>query len=152
VSTEVDAENEAVIEIIEADEDLTAVVEDALEDSTPIKQEVANVGLLAKWWSAQDSHLGHILPELSFLQKVEAIRGTIILSVSTFVLQCWNLIFGIASSSSGFRNMTIDWWRFLFSSGQDSFEAPYLMDPLGWVLLIGSFTILISTMPHEAKD
>jgi hypothetical protein len=27
-----------------------------------------------------------------------------------------------------------------------------LMDPLGWVLLIGSFAILISTMPHEAKD
>ncbi|MBT6973152.1 MAG: hypothetical protein HOA04_08645, partial [Euryarchaeota archaeon] len=55
MSTEEDAENEAVIEIIEADEDLTAVVEDALEDSTPIQQEVANRGLLAKWWSAQDS-------------------------------------------------------------------------------------------------
>lgn len=152
MSTKEDVENEAVIEIIEADEDLTAVVADALEDSTPIQQEVASAGLLAKWWSAEDSHLGHILPELSFLQKIEVVRGVIILSLSTFFLQFWNLIFGIAASSSGDRNMTIDWWRFLFSSGQDSFEAPYMMDPLGWVLLIGSFAILISTMPHEAKD
>ena len=152
MSTEVDTENEAVIEIIEADEDLTAVVEDALEDSTPIQQEVAGVGLLVKWWSAEDSHISHILPELSFLQKIEAIRGVIILSLSTLILQFWNLMFGIAASSSGVRNMTIDWWKFLFSSGQDSFEAPYMMDSLGWVLLIGSFAILISTMPHEAKD
>lgn len=156
---------EPSIEVIDADDDLSAVVEEAMDDSASdvtdedvdsgvVEAKQTNIAgsLLRRWWKADDSHLAATIPEFAFLSKVEVIRGVIILSISTLLLQIWNMLFGLATSTSGIRENTVNWWSYFFVSGRDSSIAPEFSDPLGWALLIVSFCILISTMPRHPKD
>jgi len=156
---------EPSIEMVDADDDLSAVVEEAMDDSAdevtagdadsitvePTLVDVA-VPLLRRWWKADDSHLAATIPEFAFLSKVEVIRGVIVLSLSTLLLQIWNMLFGLATSASGIRENTVNWWNYFFVSGNDSSIAPEFSDPLGWALLIATFCILLSTMPRRPKD
>ena len=158
VSSEDDSADEPTIEVVESDDDLAAVVEEAMDSEDPIEDDDVDEDpepvepLMRRWWKAEDPHLSRVLPEAGFLQKVEVIRSLFIISLLAIIIQIWNMGFGLASSASGSRDRTIDWWDLLFGSSLDSYSAPYLMDPLGWALLLASFTLLISTMPYDAKD
>jgi len=156
---------EPSIEVVDADDDLSAVIAEAMDESSTdvgdeepdtaaVESEAADESgsLLRRWWKADDSHLAATIPEFAFLSKVEVIRGVIILSISTLLLQIWNMLFGLATSTSGIRENTVNWWSYFFVSGRDSSIAPEFSDPLGWTLLIVSFCILISTMPRHPKD
>ena len=160
-----DEDEKPSIEVVDADDDLSAVVDEAMdhsqEEEVESNSEIDDVGtneaetvrnFLNRWWKSDDSHLAATIPEFSFLSKVEVIRGIIILSVSTLFLQLWNMLFGLATSGSGSRENTINWWDYFFVSGADSSLAPEFSDPLGWVLLIIAACILISTMPRHPKD
>ena len=163
--SEIDHESkEPSIEVVNADDDLSAVVNEAMDESTIETDDVEeaddleytssddSASFLVNWWKADDSHLAATLPEFSFLSKAETIRGVMIISLSTLLLQLWNMLFGLASSAAGKRENTINWWDYFFVSGADSSLAPEFSDPLGWVLLIVSFCILISTMPRHPKN
>ncbi len=165
LSDSVGEDEKPSIEVVNTDDDLSAVVDEAMEHSPEEEVEsnseiddeessaTETVGtFLNRWWKADDSHLATTIPEFSFLSKVEVIRGIIILSTSTLFLQLWNMLFGLANSGSGSRENTINWWDYFFVSGADSSLAPEFSDPLGWALLIISFCILLSTMPHHPKD
>ena len=155
---------EPSIEVIDSDDDLVAVVDDAMEgEEAEAAEEVDTESheesfnepsepLLRVWLRADESRLKHMLPELPIFHRVEVIRGIAILSIGTLLLQLWNMFMGIVNSAVGVRENTISWWHYLFSSGTDSFAAPYLSDPLGWAILILSFCLLLSTMPFDAKD
>lgn len=165
LSDSVGEDEKPSIEVVNTDDDLSAVVDEAMEHSPEEEVEsnseiddeessaTETVGtFLNRWWKADDSHLATTIPEFSFLSKVEVIRGIIILSTSTLFLQLWNMLFGLANSGSGGRENTINWWDYFFVSGADSSLAPEFSDPLGWALLIISFCILLSTMPRHPKD
>jgi len=156
---------EPSIEVVDADGDLSAVVDEAMDDSSldvrggdsdtgVVELNETNIAgpLLSRWWKADDSHLAATIPEFTFLSKVEVIRGVIVLSISTLLLQIWNMLFGLATSTSGIRENTVNWWNYFFVSGKDSSIAPEFSDPFGWALLIVSFCILISTLPRHPKD
>ena len=149
------------IEIVDEDDDLAAVVEEAMdeeqedEESGEDLEQVEVVSdkepLFKRWWNAEHTKLSSTLPEFRFLANVEVNRGLLVLSLSTIILQLWNMLFGIATSASGVRENSLNWWNFFFGSGLDSQLAPSFSDPLGWAVLIASSCVLLSTMPRP-KD
>lgn len=146
------------IEIVDEDDDLAAVVENAMDaddGETAAENLQDNIETLTpqeplalRWWNTDESHLSAALPEFRFLANTEVNRGLLIISLSTMLLQLWNMIFGIAKSTSGIRENSINWWNFFFGSGQDSTLAPSFADPLGWSIIIAAFCIFLSTMPR----
>lgn len=157
-STSTNNEGEPSIEIVDEDDDLAAVVENAMdedEDEPSPENEIesdqtftSQEPLALRWWNTDESHLSAALPEFGFLANTEVNRGLLIISLSTMLLQLWNMIFGIANSTSGIRENSINWWNFFFGSGQDSTIAPSFSDPLGWAIFIAAFCIFLSTMPR----
>ncbi len=160
-SEEPDESSQPSIEIVDEDDDLAAVVEEAMdgeegeeESGKDLEQvEVASEKepLLKRWWNAEHTNLSSTLPEFRFLANVEVNRGLLVLSLSTIIIQLWNMLFGIATSASGVRENSLNWWNFFFGSGMDSQLAPSFSDPLGWAVLIASSCLLLSTMPRP-KD
>ncbi len=163
-SEEPDESSQPSIEIVDEDDDLAAVVEEAMDGEEHEEDEVESGGdleqvetaldkepLFKRWWNAEHTNLSSTLPEFRFLANVEVNRGLLVLSLSTIILQLWNMLFGIATSASGVRENSLNWWNFFFGSGMDSELAPSFSDPLGWAVLIASSCVLLSTMPRP-KD
>ena len=160
-SEESEESSQPSIEIVDEDDDLAAVVEEAMdgeEDEEESGEDLEQVEvasdkepLFKRWWNAEHTKLSSTLPEFRFLANVEVNRGLLVLSLSTIILQLWNMLFGIATSASGVRENSLNWWNFFFGSGMDSQLAPSFSDPLGWAVLIASSCVLLSTMPRP-KD
>ncbi len=160
-SEESEESSQPSIEIVDEDDDLAAVVEEAMdgeedeeesgEDLEQVEVASEKEPLLKRWWNAEHTNLSSTLPEFRFLANVEVNRGLLVLSLSTIILQLWNMLFGIATSASGVRENSLNWWNFFFGSGMDSQLAPSFSDPLGWAVLIASSCLLLSTMPRP-KD
>jgi len=63
-------------------------------------------------------------------------RSLAFVTVSGFLLQLYNMIWGIATSESGARENTLHIWEFLNGISPGSYAAPYFDDISGWALLL----------------
>ena len=91
--------------------------------------------LLINWWATDDSRLSRLV-NVEMFRELWFNRSVAFVSVSGFLMQLYNMIWGIATSENGTRENTLHIWEFLNGTSPGSYTAPYFDDISGWIFLL----------------
>ena len=102
--------------------------------------------LFINWWATNDSRLSRLF-NFEMFRELWFNRSLAFVSMSGFLLQLYNMVWGLATSENGMRENTLHIWEFLNGISPGSYAAPYFDDISGWILLLVMGTLMWLSSP-----
>ncbi len=106
--------------------------------------------VLINWWATDDSRLSRLV-SLELLREHWFNRSLAFVGVSGFLLQLYNMFWGIATSENGTRENTLHIWEYLNGLSPGSYAAPHFDDMSGWVFLLITAMMMWMSFPASGE-
>ena len=119
--------------------------------STPAKAtDSVPEDILINWWATEVSRLSRMI-NMGLLREKWFNRSLATISVSGFLLQIYNVIWGLAKSENGTRENTLHIWEYLNGTAPGSYAAPYFDDVTGWFFLLITAVMAWASYPAPGE-